>query len=110
MRWAAEPSGPAGLGWASHGESFILRLSAGDIQLKDMRRFFAASMFVSMMFISTIPLLWMRANAQPSYAPSNNLPNPYTTVTGWTQLPEGRKWGSTAGVYPAPDGHIWAYD
>lgn len=48
--------------------------------------------------------------AQPSYSPPNNLPNPYTTVSGWTQLPDGRKWGSTAGVFPSPDGHIWAYD
>ena len=47
---------------------------------------------------------------QPSYAPPNNLPNPYKTITGWAQFPEGRKWGSTAGVYPSPDGHIWAYD
>ena len=47
---------------------------------------------------------------QPSYAPPNDLPNPYKTTTGWAQLPDGRKWGSTAGVYPAPDGHIWAYD
>jgi NHL repeat-containing protein len=25
-------------------------------------------------------------------------------------LPDGRKWGSTAGVEVGPDGHIWAYD
>src|SRR5271169_1946936 len=50
------------------------------------------------------------AYGQPSYAPPNDLPNPYVTVKGWAQLPDGRKWGSTAGVEVGPDGHIWAYD
>ena len=36
--------------------------------------------------------------AQPSYAAPNDGPNPYRTVTGWAQLPDGRTWGSTAGV------------
>jgi sugar lactone lactonase YvrE len=47
---------------------------------------------------------------QPSYPPSNDLPNPYHTVRDWAQLPDQRKWGSTAGVDVGPDGHIWAYD
>lgn len=39
------------------------------------------------------------------------LPNPNPVVTkGWGQLPDGRVWGSTAGVDVGPDGHIWAYD
>ena len=50
------------------------------------------------------------ASAGESYAPSNDLPNPYHTVTNWAQLPDGRKWGSTAGVDIGPDGNIWAYD
>jgi hypothetical protein len=66
-----------------------------------MRGFFA---------VQTILLLQAGVHAQPSYAPPNDLPNPYTTITGWAQFPDGRQWGSTAGVYPAPDGHIWAYD
>lgn len=45
-----------------------------------------------------------------SYAPSNDAPNPYETIHGWAQLPNGRKWGSTAGVGIAPNGNIWAYD
>jgi DNA-binding beta-propeller fold protein YncE len=49
-------------------------------------------------------------SAQPSYAPTNSEPNPYKTITGWTQLPDGRKWGSTAGIAIGPDGNIWAYD
>src|ERR1019366_4890 len=49
---------------------------------------------------------------QASYAPPNaaDVPNPYKTIAGWAQLPDGRKWGSTAGVDIGPDGNIWAYD
>ncbi|MBM4186620.1 MAG: hypothetical protein FJ206_04835 [Gemmatimonadetes bacterium] len=35
-------------------------------------------------------------------------PNPYRPVEGiWGQLPAGRTWGATSGVWPAPDGTIW---
>ena len=49
---------------------------------------------------------------QDSYPAPNakDLPNPYKTNTGWAQLPDGRKWGSTAGIDVGPDGSIWAYD
>ncbi len=41
----------------------------------------------------------------------NDLPNPYQPAIHWGQLPAGRKWGSTAGVYAAPDGKtVWAID
>jgi sugar lactone lactonase YvrE len=41
----------------------------------------------------------------------NDLPNPYQAGVHWGQLPPGRKWGSTAGIYAAPDGRtIWAID
>ena len=50
------------------------------------------------------------AGAQPSYAPPSDLPNPYRTVLNWAHLPDGRKWGATAGVDIGPDGNIWAYD
>lgn len=44
----------------------------------------------------------------PAAAAQNHAPNPYTTVEEWAKLPEGRKWGATSAVYPAPDGrHIW---
>jgi len=40
-----------------------------------------------------------------------NLPNPnQTVIKGWGQLPDGRTWGSTAGVDIGPDGNVWAYD
>jgi DNA-binding beta-propeller fold protein YncE len=46
--------------------------------------------------------------AQADMAPTNNLPNPYTTVEGWAQLPDGREWGSTSAVDIDPDGtSIW---
>ena len=48
--------------------------------------------------------------AAESSPPSNDLSNPYHTVTNWAQLPDGRKWGSTAGVDIGPDGNVWAYD
>jgi DNA-binding beta-propeller fold protein YncE len=40
------------------------------------------------------------------------LPNPNPVVTrNWGELPEGREWGSTAGVDIDPfDGHVWAYE
>ncbi|HEV3331920.1 MAG TPA: peptidyl-alpha-hydroxyglycine alpha-amidating lyase family protein [Bryobacteraceae bacterium] len=40
----------------------------------------------------------------------NDLPNPYQPGVSWGQLPEGRKWGSTASVTIAPDGTIWVVD
>ena len=41
----------------------------------------------------------------------NNAPNPYTAERGWGQLPEGRSWGSTSAIYPAPDGKtMWVAD
>ena len=40
------------------------------------------------------------------------LPNPTATVTAnWGDLPDGREWGSTAGVDIDPiDGQLWAYE
>ena len=47
-------------------------------------------------------------SAQPSYPPPNDeLPNPYRTVWNWGQLPDGRQWGSAAGVAVASDGKVW---
>src|SRR5207302_620038 len=40
----------------------------------------------------------------------NDLPNPYLPGVSWGQLPNGRKWGSTAGIAVDPDGNIWAID
>ena len=40
----------------------------------------------------------------------NDLPNPYALGVSWGQLPDHRKWGSTAGIAVGPDGNIWAID
>ena len=32
-------------------------------------------------------------------APTNSLPNPYRSIENWAKMPEGRSWGSTAGVW-----------
>jgi sugar lactone lactonase YvrE len=49
--------------------------------------------------------------AADGIAPTNNLPNPYQSTTDWAKLPQGRTWGSTAGVYIDPDGKsVWAID
>ena len=40
----------------------------------------------------------------------NDLPNPYGPGVSWGQLPEGRKWGSTASITTAPDGKLWVVD
>ena len=35
------------------------------------------------------------------------LPNPYTTIEKWGQLPAGRTWGSTSAIDVAPNGNLW---
>ena len=56
--------------------------------------------------LTLIPFLAQAATAQMT------APNPYRTVEGvWAELPNGRTWGSTSAVYPAPDGmSIWVAD
>jgi DNA-binding beta-propeller fold protein YncE len=39
--------------------------------------------------------------------PTNSRPNPYRTIENWAKLPEGRPWGSTAGVTVDRNGNIW---
>ncbi len=40
-----------------------------------------------------------------------SLPNPTgEVILNWASLPDGRVWGSTAGIDIGPDGHVWAYD
>lgn len=46
----------------------------------------------------------------PNIYPMNGMDNPYQS-DHWGELPDGREWGSTAGVDIDPDGrHIWAID
>jgi hypothetical protein len=53
----------------------------------------SATMFVASVFAAT-----SEPNAQP---------NPYRTIDNWAKLPEGRTWGSAAGVSLDSRGHIW---
>ncbi len=40
-----------------------------------------------------------------------SLPNPTgEVILNWAPLPDGREWGTTAGIDIGPDGHVWAYD
>ena len=49
-----------------------------------------------------------RLDAQRTETPTNDLPNPYRTITGWAVLPDGRAWGSTSAVDVGRDGtSIW---
>jgi sugar lactone lactonase YvrE len=45
------------------------------------------------------------------YAQAPSAPNPYQTIENYFKLPEGRKIGSTAGIYIDRDGSsLWAFD
>jgi NHL repeat len=50
------------------------------------------------------------ALAQASAPCVNDAPDPFQRGVSFAPLPDGRSWGSTAGVTVAPDGTIWAYD
>ena len=65
---------------------------------------------VAMVVVVMIAAFGLRAGAQASYPPPNDLPNPYRMVRNWAQLPDARKWGSTSGVAISPEGNIWTYD
>ena len=54
------------------------------------------------------PQFFVPVIVDPAASP---LPNPTPTIIKeWGPLPDGRRWGSTAGVDIGPDGHVWAYD
>jgi hypothetical protein len=60
-----------------------------------------------------LPLFAATAGMQGDVADPalSQLPNPNPTVVkNWAALPDGRTWGSTAGVDIGPDGHVWAYE
>ena len=40
--------------------------------------------------------------------PTNDLPNPYQSISGWAKMPGARHWGSTSAVAIDIDGvHVW---
>ena len=60
---------------------------------------------------TVIALVAAQAQAQtsvtPGVEPTNSLPNTYRTVSDWGKLPEGRTWGSAAGVAVDRNGNVW---
>ena len=64
------------------------------------------------LFIVAVAVGCGLASSKSAYAQSdgatNDAPNPYRTVEGWAQLPEGRKFGSTSAVDIDRDGtSVW---
>ena len=51
-------------------------------------------------------------NDYPNVITGEGFPNPNPNRIGsWATLPEGREWGSTAGMDTDPtDGHVWGYE
>src|SRR5580693_203832 len=57
---------------------------------------------------AALALFAISAGAVYSETPTNSLPNPYRSVENWAKMPQGRTWGSTAGVMIDPDGKsVW---
>ena len=52
-------------------------------------------------------ILVFGADAAPSSAPRNDLPQPYRTTRDWGELPAGVKWAAVTAIEPAPDGTIF---
>lgn len=66
---------------------------------------------VSAILIAAMTVLPLVVAAQADMAPTNDLPNPYTTMEGWAKLHGERTWGSTSSVDLDPDGvSIWVGD
>ena len=70
--------------------------------------------FASGLALSTLLMTACSTSSTPTanVITGEGLPNPTPVVTrNWGQLPEGRNWGSSAGIEIDPlDGHIWAYE
>ena len=80
---------------------------------------FAACSLVCAFVCAVVLTLHLRSQTSAAAAPwpavsplgaPNNLPDPYRAGVSWGQLPDARKWGSTAGVAVGADGNIWAID
>jgi streptogramin lyase len=50
----------------------------------------------------------LTGTAQVDHLRTNDLPNPFQTIEGWAQMPDGREWGSTSAVAIDADGvSVW---
>ena len=90
----------------------------GPVPLKEnmmstQRSFLSISLLTAVGFLACGPASDMAPmESAGNLITGEGLPNPApTVVTNWGDLPEGREWGSTAGIDLDPiDGHIWAYE
>ena len=60
---------------------------------------------LSLFLTAALPLTVTVGYAEPS-EPQNGRPNPYRAIHGWAKLPEGRNWGSTAGIDIDPMNYV----
>jgi sugar lactone lactonase YvrE len=80
-----------------------------------MRHPARAELLLGLALATLVAMAALRTHAQPitpttaqPAAPLNSLPNPYRSVENWARMPEGRNWGSSAGVYVDPAGTgVW---
>jgi len=70
------------------------------------REVFTVAGAIAILFVTTVGTSGGTAYAQDDAA-RNSQPNPYRTIENWAKLPEGRPWGSTAGVDVDRHGNIW---
>src|SRR5262245_37651494 len=65
-------------------------------------------MLTRQLALGTLAIAIYATAASGQSQPTNDAPNPYKTVEGWANLPEGRTWGSTSAVDIDKDGvSIW---
>jgi sugar lactone lactonase YvrE len=58
--------------------------------------------------LSSVLFVAATLSAQDAVKPTNDLPNPYETVSGYLKMPAGRSWGSTSAVDIDKDGRsVW---
>jgi hypothetical protein len=58
---------------------------------------------LTILILATIVIVGSSASTQ-TFNPTNSAPNPYRAIYDWAKMPEGRIWGSTAGVDIDRDG------
>jgi DNA-binding beta-propeller fold protein YncE len=83
--------------------SKFLRAFSRLTKLAELSTGLALLLVTLLMVISANKLFVAAADVDPT----NSLPNPYRTIENWAKLPEGRSWGSTAGVTVDRNGNIW---
>ena len=82
---------------------------------------FRLALLTGIVAIAAVGVHGQAQNGAPAARPTPNadildpvrsfLPNPNPMVVkGFGALPDGRMWGSTAGVAIGPDQNVWAYD